>query len=99
MQLLYQFTEQHLYDGILNAEQFGIHGGDKAFFVIRSLVSFHLVLLKHQKMKMSDFHKLSGFTLKKKVHLRFQVGEPFFFVIAKDIFCTVLVVIIGHTSM
>lgn len=32
MQLLYQFTEQHLYDSILNVEQFGIHGGDKAFF-------------------------------------------------------------------
>lgn len=47
MQLLYQFTEPHLYDSILNAEQFGIHGGDKAFFVIRSLDSFHLVLLKH----------------------------------------------------
>lgn len=32
MQLLHQFTEHHLYDGILNDEQFGIHGGDKAFF-------------------------------------------------------------------
>jgi len=49
MQLLHQFTEKHLYDAILNAEQFSIHRGDKAFFVIRSLVPFHLVLLKHKK--------------------------------------------------
>lgn len=48
MQLLRQFTEEHLNDTILNAEQFSIHGGDKAFFVIRSLVPFHLVLLKHK---------------------------------------------------
>lgn len=33
MQLLYKFIEHHLYNGILNAEQFGIHGGDKAFFL------------------------------------------------------------------
>lgn len=66
MQLLYQFTEEHLYDTIWNAEQFSIHGGDKAFFVIRSLVPFHLVLLKHKKIEMSDFHKLSCFSLKKK---------------------------------
>lgn len=41
MQLLYQFTEQRLYGSIVNFEQFGIHGGDKALFAIRSLVSFH----------------------------------------------------------
>ena len=48
MQLLCQFTEEHLNVTILNAKQFSIHGGDKAFFVIRSLVPFHLVLLKHK---------------------------------------------------
>lgn len=48
---------------------------------------------------MSDFRKLSAFTLKKKAHLGFQVGEPFFFVLAKDMFCTVLVVIIAHTAV
>lgn len=36
-------------------------------------------------MGMSDFHNISGFALNKKVHLGFQVGEPFFFVLAKDI--------------
>lgn len=48
---------------------------------------------------MSDFHKLSHLILKKKAHLGFQVGEPFFFALAKDTFCMVLVVIIAHKTM
>lgn len=49
-------------------------------------------------MKMNDFHKLSHFILKKKVHLTFQVEEPSFFVLATDTFFTVLVVIIANTT-
>lgn len=63
MQLLHQFTEHHLYDSILNAEQFGIHGGDKAFFCNQKFSFLPVSSIKTLEND-NDFHKLPGLTVK-----------------------------------
>lgn len=63
MELLYQFTEHHLYDSILNAEEFGIHGRGKAFFCNYKFRFLPLSSIKTLENE-DDFHKLPGFALK-----------------------------------
>lgn len=46
MQLLYQFTEEHLFDASLKAEQFTIHRGDEAFFCNQKFSSIPFTSIK-----------------------------------------------------
>lgn len=79
MQLWYQFTEQHLCDSILNAEQFAIHGGNKAFFCIQKFSFLPLSSIKTLENEDEWFSQAFTFHSKEKGSFNLPSWRTFLF--------------------